>query len=195
MTTQEPGDSDNPFAPSTVLLQAALLEQADTWYRLQGRAVICRSTLRLPADCLATGVSGDLSATPLQLQTAGALRAGRILVRPLLLVLSRIFRKAPSVRVTAWISTKVTRRKTFLRLFVVSQVLIMPALVVLGLLPWFVLLIWMPAGIVAEWFLTSWIMRGLQLKIFRHEAGLFELRGFSDEYLACLERLEFGSLR
>ncbi|MFN5898401.1 MAG: hypothetical protein ACK48Y_12800 [Planctomyces sp.] len=195
MTTQEPGDSDNPFAPSRVLLQAGLLEQADTWYRLQGRAVICRSTLRLPADCLATGVSGDLSATPLQLQTAGALRAGRILVRPLLLVLSRIFRKAPSVRVTAWISTKVTRRKTFLRLFVVSQVLIMPSLVVLGLLPWFVLLIWMPAGIVAEWFLTSWIMRGLQLKIFRHEAGLFELRGFSDEYLACLERLEFGSLR
>ncbi|MFN5538040.1 MAG: hypothetical protein ACK5EN_21420 [Planctomyces sp.] len=195
MTTQEPGDSDNPFAPSRVLLQAGLLEQADTWYRLQGRAVICRSTLRLPAYCLATGVSGDLSATPLQLQTAGALRAGRILVRPLLLVLSRIFRKAPSVRVTAWISTKVTRRKTLLRLFVVSQVLIMPALVVLGLLPWFVLLIWMPAGIVAEWFLTSWIMRGLQLKIFRHEAGLFELRGFSDEYLACLERLEFGSLR
>jgi hypothetical protein len=89
----------------------------------------------------------------------------------------------------------VARRKTFLRLFVVSQVLIMPSLVVLGLLPWFVLLIWMPAGIVAEWFLTSWIMRGLQLKIFRHEAGLFELRGFSDEYLACLERLEFGSLR
>lgn len=167
MTTQEPGDSDNPFAPSRVLLQAGLLEQADTWYRLQGRAVICRSALRLPADCLATGVSGDLSATPLQLQTAGALRAGRILVRPLLLVLSRIFRKAPSVRVTAWISTKVTRRKTFLRLFVVSQVLIMPALVVPGLWPW----------------------------VFRHEAGLFELRGFSDEYLACLERLEFGSLR
>ncbi|MFN9234457.1 MAG: hypothetical protein ACK6D4_07435, partial [Planctomyces sp.] len=138
-----------------------------TWYRLQGRAVICRSALRLPADCLATGVSGDLSATPLQLQTAGRLRAGRILVRPLLLVLSRIFRKAPSVRVTAWISTKVTRRKTFLRLFVVSQVLIMPALVVPGLWPW----------------------------VFRHEAGLFELRGFSDEYLACLERLEFGSLR
>ncbi|MFO0251764.1 MAG: hypothetical protein ACK56X_21210 [Planctomyces sp.] len=169
MTTQEPGDSDNPFAPSRVLLQAGLLEQADTWYRLQGRAVICRSTLRLPAYCLATGVAGELSATPLQLQvqTAGALRAGRILVRPLLLVLSRIFRKAPSVRVTAWISTKVTRRKTFLRLFVVSQVLIMPALVVPGLWPW----------------------------VFRHEAGLFELRGFSDEYLACLERLEFGSLR
>lgn len=195
MTTQEPGDSDNPFAPSTVLHQAALLEQADTWYRLQGRAVICQSTLTMPADCLATGVSVDLSATPLQLQTAGSLRAGRILVLPVLLVLSRIFRKAPSVRVTAWISSKVARRKTLLRLFVVSQVLIMPALVVLGLLPWFVLLIWMPAGIVAEWFLTSWIMRGLQLKIFRHQAGLFELRGFSDEYLACLERLEFGSLR
>jgi len=82
MTTQEPGESDNPFAPSRVLHQAALLEQADTWYRLQGRAVICRSTLRLPADCLATGVSGDLSATPLQLQlqTAGGLRAGRILI-------------------------------------------------------------------------------------------------------------------
>ena len=167
MTTQEPGESDTPFAPSRVLLQAALLEQADTWYRLQGRAVICRSTLTLPADCLATGVSGDLSATPLQLQTAGGLRAGRILVRPLLLVLSRIFRKAPSVRVTAWISTKVTRRKTLLRLFIVSQVLIMPALVVPGLWLW----------------------------VFRHEAGLFELRGFSDEYLACLERLEFGSLR
>ena len=29
MTTQEPGDSDNPFAPSTVLHQAALLEQMD----------------------------------------------------------------------------------------------------------------------------------------------------------------------
>lgn len=43
----------------------------------------------------------------------------------------------------------------------------MPALVVLGLLPW----------------------------VFRHEAELFELRGFPDEYLACLERLEFGSLR
>ena len=166
MTTQEPGESDNLFAPSRVLLQAALLEQADTWYRLQGRAVICRSALRLPADCLATGVSGDLSATPLQLQTAGALRAGRILVRPLLLVLSRIFRKAPSVRVTAWISTKVARRKTLHRLFVVSQVPIMPALVVPGLWPW----------------------------VFRHEAGLFELGGFSDEYLACLERLEFGSL-
>ena len=33
MTTQEPGESHNPFAPSRVLHQAALLEQADTGCR------------------------------------------------------------------------------------------------------------------------------------------------------------------